>query len=898
MITYYQDFEVKITKQDNQLYVDLGNAPGGRHLAKRIPITVPDDHVAWSEACQGRKTEPELTTIGHQLFDSIITDQLANNWHACLGELRSQPDTGLRLRFSLQADALNQVPLELLCASTDPTHKVLALDAQTPIVRSPLHGGEPVRKRSIALPLRMLVIIANPKLQKKTDPIAEKASLETALADLVQSEKLFIDYLGLTKDSTADYSTFHHKLAQAKCPYDIVHFIGHGALPDADVEESEGVLLFVNPETGGRQDVHASNLAGILAESGVRIVVLQACDGARDGTHSAFQGVAQQFIAKGLPAVVAMQCPVDKAVATWFCGQFYNFWLAESGLPLERAMTEARREVRNRFALDTSAWWSPVLFIRQESTEVLRVNLESTSVGGENARVILGEGSQPTRLSRIPVFKNLGLVIFALVVLAAIIFVGVFGASNSGLFFTATIQPTTLSASSTFTPTLAIDTTPTSSLVFTPTTIPSPTSLYSNVTNIVIADFAQLENGKCLPSEDSDLHTQSFVDYLDRMLIANGLESQVHLTRTHQVVCSRKADSHANGEFSADQVSEEFSADLVIWVRINGSGDYDFEFFVSHKNEAIIVAMGLNVSVSKYDRIEEIENTQLPEHTQLIINVIQGLTEYWSGDLEKAIDRFDYVLASFARDGNFDSDTWAAIKMYKGRALAKIGEDCYQENSPDIETCQSYYQDALVTITGILRENPNYIWAHIGIGAIYYRQAVDEASPADCEMLASAQEEYEKAINAINQPTVLYIEAKAHYGIGNIHYIRSQLEHCACETCCELAKQEYEQALDVYQNQGAPNEYISYVYYGLGGVYRCLGNYTQAIAQYQECMNTAGRRVAIKERCRKVLENLPLEPIPSTIDVPDIPPIEIPTGQPRPTFPLPEPTFTPGAPPP
>jgi serine/threonine protein kinase len=398
MIERYEDFEVRIIQQGNQLYADLGTAPGGRNLTKPIPITLPpEDRVAWAEAKQGHKSEAKLAELGHLLFNTLITGELASNWDACLGEIRQRPNTGLRLRFSLQAEAMTEAPLELLCRRATPTREFLALDLLTPVVRSP-RAGEPVHERPITLPLRMLVVMANPKLQEQFDPGAEQASLQKALADLIQARKLKIDYLGLTDPPNADYTTLQRTLAQTKPPYDVVHFIGHGALPDAHDEETEGILLFMDPRTRRRYDVRASDLAGILARNGVRIAVLQACDGACSGTHNAFQGVAQRLIAGGMPAVVAMQCPVDKDVATCFCGQFYHFWLAKGGLPLERAITEARQAVRQRFPERASAWWTPVLFIRLASTEVLKVDLTE----------IVTLGREKVLLRKYKIFKLLG----------------------------------------------------------------------------------------------------------------------------------------------------------------------------------------------------------------------------------------------------------------------------------------------------------------------------------------------------------------------------------------------------------------------------------------------------------------------------------------------------------
>jgi len=375
MIRRYEDFEVVITKHGDQLYANLDAPPDGDHLAQPIPIVLPGDFLAWIEVCQGRKKEAELAELGYRLFDGIIRGELAEKWHARLDRVKQRGDTGLRLRFSTQTDALNQVPLELLCRPIPPPYEFLALSLLTPIVRSPRSGGA-VKQPPIALPLRMLVVVANPSLQVQVDPIAEQKGLEGALDGVIKSGRLMIDYLGLPDGPEVDSSTLNRALFQTEYPYDIVHFIGHGGRPDADDVDSEGALLMMGKKGGHSQSVRASDVAGMLAYSGVRLAVLQACEGAQDSVHGAFRGVAQQLIAHGLPAVIAMQCRVDKDVAARFCAVFYDYWLNKDGLPIEHAVTQARITLRREFQDRVTAWVTPVLFIGQGSTEALVINLD------------------------------------------------------------------------------------------------------------------------------------------------------------------------------------------------------------------------------------------------------------------------------------------------------------------------------------------------------------------------------------------------------------------------------------------------------------------------------------------------------------------------------------------
>jgi len=407
MIRRYEDFEVVITKHGDQLYANLGAAPYGYHLAQPTPIILPDDRSAWIEMCQGHKDEAELAGLGYRLFENIIRGELAKQWHACLGRVESQDDTGLRLRFSTQTDALNQVPLELLCRQTQLPYGFLALSPSTPIVRSPRSGGS-VKRRKPTLPLRMLVVIANPGLQAQIDPIAEQKGLEDALDSVIQSKRLMVDYLGLPDGPEADSRTLNRTLYQTKYPYDIVHFIGHGGQPDADDADSEGTLLMVSKKSGYSQPVRAFDVASMLAGSGVILAVLQACEGAQDSAHGTFRGMAQQLIAHGLPAVIAMRCRVDKDVAARFCAEFYDFWLNKDGLPIEHAVTQARLALHREFQDRATAWVVPVLFICSGSTEMLTINLDRPpfSIQIKRGEVLLERGEVDEAVAELEIAYN------------------------------------------------------------------------------------------------------------------------------------------------------------------------------------------------------------------------------------------------------------------------------------------------------------------------------------------------------------------------------------------------------------------------------------------------------------------------------------------------------------
>ena len=71
----------------------------------------------------------------------------------------------------------------------------------------------------------------------------------------------------------------------------------------------------------------------------LRLVVLNSCAGAQTDVNDPFAGIAQQFIADGLPAVIAMQFDISDNAAKKMSEEFYEE-LAK-GLAVDVALAEA-----------------------------------------------------------------------------------------------------------------------------------------------------------------------------------------------------------------------------------------------------------------------------------------------------------------------------------------------------------------------------------------------------------------------------------------------------------------------------------------------------------------------------------------------------------------------------
>jgi hypothetical protein len=383
----YLDFELTIEALPNdQLRVTLANSPvGSATVDVPNPIT-PAEAERIIKILDGTRRVPrdEATraarVFGEKLFSAVFSGQI---YGAYLASRAQAAERGLRLRLNLdKAEALYDLPWELL---HDPSSDYLALSRQTPIVRYPrVIDVRPVVE--ISLPLRVLVLISSPSDQAALDVEAEWRSLQEATADLRQR-----GLLELERVDDAQLIVLQRKL-RSGVSYQIFHYIGHATF---DERNAVGMLAFESPRTEQTQLVSGEELARELVEqNSIRLVVLNACQSARQVHNNRFSGIASSIMARGVPAVVAMQFPISDEAARIFAHEFYR--ALSEGYPIEASVAEARRAIKSE--LGNLEWATPVLFLRAQSGVLFpkrRTFTERPSYGGLREallrpRVLLG----------------------------------------------------------------------------------------------------------------------------------------------------------------------------------------------------------------------------------------------------------------------------------------------------------------------------------------------------------------------------------------------------------------------------------------------------------------------------------------------------------------------------
>ena len=285
-----------------------------------------------------------LEDFGDQLFQAVFSGSVRE----CLGRSRlvaESRDAGLRIRLRLPG-ALANIPWEYL---HDRGYGFLGLSPETALVRY-LEMPSPVRPFPISPPLRILAMISAPTDVPGLEGEEEWGKLTGALDDLIRDGLVEVDRL-----EAGTLAALQRPLRLRE--YHVLHFIGHGGY---DEDAQDGALALEGAD--GKTRLVTGRDLGLMIRGhrSLRLIVLNACEGARSAQDDPFGGVAQALVRQGIPAVIAMQFEISDPAALVFSQSFYQ--AIADGLPVDVATVEARSAM---FAEGNEVEWAtPVLYLR------------------------------------------------------------------------------------------------------------------------------------------------------------------------------------------------------------------------------------------------------------------------------------------------------------------------------------------------------------------------------------------------------------------------------------------------------------------------------------------------------------------------------------------------------
>jgi hypothetical protein len=361
----YDIFDLLIERQGERFRTRVLSSPAGEATLDDVEQTVSEQELGRflskvghpRRASRGPRMSVAAETegFGDKLFSFLFRGPIAN----CLERSHSaaiDKGRGLRIQIRLRdVPELCDLPWEFL------HHDELGffgLTTDTSIVRF-LELKQPLAPLEVSPPLRILVVISSPSNAPPLDVEQEWSKLQEAVADL--QAKGLVDLQRLDDPQLAK---LNQRLRES--PFHILHFVGHGFF---DENLQAGQLYFQDP-LGRAQPISAEQLGTALRDhKSIRLVVLNACEGARAALADPFAGIAQALIRRGVPAVIAMQFEVTDTAAVAFASEIYA--LIAFGNPIDACVAGARKAIY--FMPNEVEWATPVLYLRSASSQLFTV---------------------------------------------------------------------------------------------------------------------------------------------------------------------------------------------------------------------------------------------------------------------------------------------------------------------------------------------------------------------------------------------------------------------------------------------------------------------------------------------------------------------------------------------
>jgi hypothetical protein len=339
-----------------ELLWDISNAPSGQGFV----VVAFDDEAQMFTAAPTSASEVMPIDLGGLMGKSDVSTQRWTRrrisaseaqsvgmklWFALPPVLRDPVEHGIgpiRLKISTNIAGVGDIPWEWLNDGISPP---FALRTDTTLVRSvPLRF--PVHPLSVELPLRVLLLVPNPKDERLINAPSEITTIIQGLPAPDFDVRIL------------DVPMFDQvvKVLAEQQP-NIVHYVGHGGLV-----HGEGNLIL--PDSDGRSRwVSASELASLLPTT-TRLLCLST-----PVTTDNYQVLGLSHLARAaglsqLPTTVVNQYPIDAIAAGSFWTDFYAS--LRQGRNVSQAVQHARQLVA-QLQPDWADWASFCLVVRDQT---------------------------------------------------------------------------------------------------------------------------------------------------------------------------------------------------------------------------------------------------------------------------------------------------------------------------------------------------------------------------------------------------------------------------------------------------------------------------------------------------------------------------------------------------
>jgi hypothetical protein len=323
---------------------------------------------------------PALVELGQSLYNALFHDTIRSSWEIARGVAQHRQEV-LRLRLCLKGDRLPKLPWEVLHQDERP------LAASTDVIFSRYQEGKVslvTNRPKTAFPnpplptvLRILMVLAAPTDQANLELKQEAFQLqeELGMRRILDTENDWPDVeLQILEHPGREELT--QTLEQGH--FQVFHFAGH-----SNQGHSGGQLHLVNANTGLSETLSGDDLAGLLANNGITLAVLNSCMGAQGAVPQDFdqegeRSLAEALVRRGIPSVLAMAERIPDQVALTLSRLFYRN--LKVGYPVDMSLCRSRQGLISAYGSNQLYWALPVLYLQPDfEGRVVMRNRDSSS---------------------------------------------------------------------------------------------------------------------------------------------------------------------------------------------------------------------------------------------------------------------------------------------------------------------------------------------------------------------------------------------------------------------------------------------------------------------------------------------------------------------------------------
>jgi CHAT domain len=309
-----------------------------------------------------------LTALGQQLYNELFKGTLRDSWITAQGIAENKRQI-LRLRLGMKDTRLARLPWEVMHTGDSPIaagSHILFSRYQTG-----MNGTSRLPSTNMPIPqeegvIKVLMVIASPSDKVRLDLLTQEAiQLQAELSR--NSLQNFEDaYLQPEIQLTALQQPGREELTQAleQGRYHILHYSGH-----SNLGKSGGEIYLVNRRNGLTETLTGDDLAGLLVNNNIQMVVLNSCLGTYGATvdsngETGERSLTESLVKRGIRSVLAMSERIPDDVALTLTQLFYRN--LSQGYTLDLCVSRMRQGLITSYGAQQTYWALPILHLQSE----------------------------------------------------------------------------------------------------------------------------------------------------------------------------------------------------------------------------------------------------------------------------------------------------------------------------------------------------------------------------------------------------------------------------------------------------------------------------------------------------------------------------------------------------